>query len=315
LRRAAFFLLAGCSAIGAEENAEPGPPEEPAIAPAASSAAASTTTCSPGPARCADHKRLVTCEDGAPRETLCARGCQPMPAPVPARCARDVEPPAKVLALFASKPYVEDRCAPDPSHEGAQSCRYRVMETDGEVVTLTPTPERAARWIVDASSYAAPIDALFERDRARWEEALALLARHVKNQSSRIFPLAGTIVEDLGQGPRAFGFDRGVVTPCVEGGCACRINSLKPAALCRYRDALGLEADAACRARIGGPTGIEAWRDTCVANHRGALGADANEHFRAAAWDLGKRVQKHCDAGCEPSAVVERVERALGLAR
>ncbi len=238
-----------------------------------------------------------------------------MPAPLPARCARDVEPPAKVLELFASRPYVEGRCTPDPIHEGAQSCRYRVMETDGEVVTLTPTPERAARWIVDASSYAAPIDALFERDRARWEAALLLLARHVKNQSSRIFPLAGTIVEDLGQGPRAFGFDRGVVTPCVEGGCACRINSLKPAALCRYRDALGLEPDATCRARIGGPTGVEAWRDTCLANHRGALVADANEHFRAAAWDLGTRVQKRCGAGCEPSVVVERVERALGLAR
>lgn len=314
------LALLSCSASGLDEAPEPEAPERPnapssAAVPTVPATQASEAACGAPGARCADERRLSICEGGVERVETCARGCQPMPSPAPARCARGIEPPDEVLRILSSKPYVEDRCAPDEARPGALSCRYKVMGLDAEVVTRSPPPEVVARWIVDASSYAEPIDALFEADRARWAAALAAVARHVKNQSSRIFPVAGTIVEDLGTGPRAFGFDRGVVSPCDEGGCACRINSIKPETLCRYRDALGTETGAACRARLGGPSAIEAWRAACAANHEAALVSESNDHFRAAAWDLGRRVGERCAAGCDPAELVVRVERALGLKR
>jgi hypothetical protein len=188
------------------------------------------------------------------------------------------------------------------------------MGIDAEVVVHNPDPERVAGWIVDASAYAPVIERLYDTDRAAWEQALVLIARHTRNQSSRIFPVSGEVVEQLDDTPKAYRFDRGVVTPCEAGGCACRINSLKPAALCNFRAAMRQDGEA-CRRELGGPRGDAAWRAQCQKNHEAAIGRHANEHYRAALYDLGRRIDDRCAprGGCNPAEVVGATRRALRL--
>ncbi len=326
------LLAATCSTppqVDLGAPAEPPATAAPGAPPSARAASASAATAldatvaaassAPDPDACPPEAAcrgsvLVTCRAWRSVSERCPRGCQPMPRGVGPRCARDVEPPAAVLATLDKTPYVEDRC--EPASGGERTCRYSMLGLDATVVTRTPDAAVVARWIVDASSYAAPIDALFDVDRAAWEAALSLVARHVRNQSSRIFPVRGDVVEQLGSdAPRAFRFDRGVVTPCEGGGCACRINSLRPGALCRYREAMGLEAGDACRARLGGPSGDGAWRAQCQSNHAAALDRSHNEHFRAAAFDLGRRIEERCPGGCPAPRVLEVTSALLGARR
>jgi hypothetical protein len=164
-------------------------------------------------------------------------------------------------------------------HE-AQRCTYR----NGLVVTIAnPSPDRVARWIVDASRTIAALDALHERDRAHWEEGLLVIAAHTIGQSSRIFPLLGQVWEN----GTAYRFERGVTSTCTSG-CYCRINSTSRPQWCAYAvEVLGVETDnASCLAKYGQPTMTlpEAWLAHCFANHVDAWSSDKNEHYRAQAW-------------------------------
>jgi len=223
--------------------------------------------------------------------------------------------PSELVKLLSTKPYVEESCRPaDDARFGAAAkrCRYEVMGVAAEVLVANPDAERVARWIVDAAGYVAPLEAVRESDPGAWQRGVVALGRHVRQQSSRIFPIHGEIVEDLGAGPRAFRFDRGVVTPCDKGSCRCRINSLTPGAFCAYLEATGGDR-AACAAKYQGAGTAEAWRQACVDNHVRAMNADHNDHFRAKALLVGRAVEKRCARGCAPALVVVHLEKELGL--
>ncbi|NUP12229.1 MAG: hypothetical protein HOW73_39790 [Polyangiaceae bacterium] len=229
-----------------------------------------------------------------------------------------IEIPPEVLAVFEAKPYVEDKCEPAAAERlpaGARRCKYSTLGLDAEVTIANPPPETAARWIVDAADRAEPLAALKEADRAQYVRGLVAFARHVRLQSSRIFPIEGGIIEDMGGGAKVYKFDRGVVTPCEKGNCRCRINSLSPNAYCRYRASVGDDFDV-CAKRFTGKDGDEAWRAHCLNNHVVALASDHNEHFRAKAHIVGEHVKKKCAARpCKPAEVVMLIEKELGLAR
>jgi hypothetical protein len=228
-------------------------------------------------------------------------------------------PPARVIpsalaAVVARKPYVEERCSPaaSPQFADAQRCRYEVMGVAAEVTIANPSAERVAEWVFDAVSHVGPLEALRESHPEIWLRGATLFMTHIKQQSSRIFPIEGDIVEDLGEGPRRFAFDRGVVTPCDRGNCRCRINSLTVGAYCRYRESKG-DDKRACVERYEGSAGDEAWRNACRDNHAQALAQPFNEHFRARAFDVGSRVEARCKAGCKPAEVVARIQKELGV--
>jgi hypothetical protein len=187
-----------------------------------------------------------------------------------------------------------------------------------EVVVENPTAEEAARWFLDAARSCEPLEAIRESDPTSWARGVLAFARHTRRQSSRIFPVRGEVVEDLGEGPHAFGFDRGVVSPCEKGTCRCRINSLTAPALCRYREALGGDRTSC----MEGLASDEAWRGQCLDNHRKALATGVNEHLHARAHLAGREVQAKCDAWersrkrpCSPGEVVLLLERELGLVK
>lgn len=227
--------------------------------------------------------------------------------------------PASLLKVLETTPYVEVNCKPEPSDTfpEAKRCAYTAMGVEAEVVVANPSAETTARWLMDAARSCAPLEALRTSHPDAWERGVRAFARHLRMQSSRIFPISGSIVEDLGDGPHAFGFDRGVVSPCVKGSCRCRVNSLTSSALCRYRASLGEDRDACNRAFDD----EETWRRQCAGNHRRALDTGVNEHLHARAHLVGEAVKKKCDARlarpkgkpCEPFEVVLLVETELGF--
>ncbi|MBL8744228.1 MAG: hypothetical protein JNK04_24145 [Myxococcales bacterium] len=222
--------------------------------------------------------------------------------------------PSSLAPVVGRKPYVEERCVPaaSPQFPSAQRCKYEVMGIAAEVTIANPTPDRVAEWVVDAAAYVGPLKAIRESHPDAWLRGVTAFMTHIKQQSSRIFPLEGDIVEDLGAGPKRFAFDRGVVTPCDRGNCRCRINSLTVGAYCRYRESRGDDRHA-CLDRYEGKDGDAAWRDACRDNHARALTQTFNEHFRARAWDVGRRIEERCKAGCKPGEVVARLEKELGI--
>jgi hypothetical protein len=226
--------------------------------------------------------------------------------------------PKAVLAELAPTPYVEERCEPDPESPRARRCQYTTLGVAAEVVVENPTAEETARWFLDAARSCEPLEAFREHDPTSWARGVLAFAKHTRRQSSRIFPVRGQIVEDLGDGPHAFGFDRGVVSPCEKGTCRCRINSLTAPALCRYRETLGGDR-AGCLEALSSD---EAWRTQCVENHRRALATGVNEHLRARAHLAGREVRAKCEAWerarkrpCSPGEVVLLLERELGLVK
>lgn len=288
---AAWGLFAACSA------------SEEATLPARSDARPPSASIEPTPAAPPGVDRAPSGPSPGPGSVV------PAPAP-PALIV-----PAAVVTYLSAKPYVEERCElATPPRAGAERCRYSVLGLDAQVTVLNPSAERVGRWIVDAARASAPFAELEAKDPAAWERVLLTFAKHVRHQSSRIFPLSGDIVEDLGAGPTAYRFDRGVVTPCDKGRCRCRINSLTPRAYCRYREHLG-DVFEACTAKYDGAVGDEAWRAQCVANHEASLDADRNDHFRAKALVVGRAVDKRCAGTCEPPLIVTYLEKELGLAR
>lgn len=263
----------------------------------------------------------------APSSIVSAASAEPPTASSAAARVPEVvaaEPiPAALLRVLETNPYVEVDCVASPQEgfpEGAvKRCSYTAMGVKAEVVVANPEPELTARWFMDAARFCAPLEAFRTSDAAQWQRGVAAFAKHMRLQSSRIFPLSGAIVEDLGDGPTAFEFDRGVVTPCAQGKCRCRINSLSSIALCRFREAQGASGEA-CRKSLASDEG---WRDQCLRNHQQAFRSGENEHLRARAYLVGEAIEKKCrlkaerskGKGCVPGEVVMLIEAELGLAQ
>ena len=285
MTRAAWALvlwLAGCSG-----RVEPAP---------ISNAAPSTSVVEAAPA--------ASAKPGPSGPEFVAAPPRPTPPPLP----------SALPAIVARKPYVEERCAPAPtlSFPAAQHCKYEVMGVAAEVTIANPSAERVAEWVFDAAAYVKPLEAIRATHPEIWLRGVTLFMTHIKQQSSRIFPIDGEIVEDLGSGPKRYAFDRGVVTPCDRGNCRCRINSLTVGAYCRYRESRG-DDKAACVERYEGNQGDQAWRDACRDNHARALEQPYNEHFRARAFNVGQRIEERCQRGCKPDEVVARIQKELGV--
>ncbi|MBS2017202.1 MAG: hypothetical protein JST00_30245 [Deltaproteobacteria bacterium] len=246
----ASLALGACSS--GEESVDPTPPAAEPPAP-------------PPPAPPAKETPLPV-EAGAPEAS----------APEP------LDVPAALVKALDGKSYVEERCesttVPGWPH-AAQRCTYR---TNLVVTIANPPADRVAKWIVDASTLVAAVDALHTRDRASWEAALLHIAKHTIGQSSRIFPLSGKVWEN----GTAYEFERGVTKTCGTG-CYCRINSTSRQQWCKYAvDVAKTEAsESACLTKYGQPQAklTEPWLARCLDNHIASWGSDRNEHYRAQA--------------------------------
>jgi hypothetical protein len=171
-----------------------------------------------------------------------------------------------------------------------------------------------AAWIVDAMQIIKPLAALEHQNQSQYEEGLKAMARAVLYQSSRIFPLNGGIIENMGGGYVNYIFDRGVTQGC-SSGCYCRINSIHRSEYCAYRAYVNAESTTNCLNRIGHSGLTKAWGDQCLSNHIKAWTRDYNEHFRAKAYRASNSVASRCpnSSSCSPSQVVSAVKSALGV--
>jgi hypothetical protein len=219
-------------------------------------------------------------------------------------------PEALVAALGRDRTYVEENCAsttyPDWPYP-AQRCTYR----DNLVVTIAnPSRDRVARWILDASRLIPALDGLRDRDRTNWEKGLVVIARHTVLQSSRIFPLDGQVWEN----GTTYRFERGVTKTCSTG-CYCRVNSMSRPNWCAYAaNVLGTEDEAACLVKYGQPSGTltEEWLRHCFENHVTSWDKNANEHYRARAWQANQTIAPQFpDPGAADGATVVRALAAL----
>lgn len=227
--------------------------------------------------------------------------------------------PEALLAALRPAPYVEQTCEDAPLDAAlgvgplvARRCAYETLGRRATVVVLDPPGEQVARWLVDATAEIPQLARLAATDRAAWEEALLDLGLFVVRQSSKVFPVAGDVVEDLGKGPRAFPFDRGVAIPCTRG-CHCRVNSITPRAWCTYRASQG-DDERACREAFSGPAGEERWRARCLATHAHALSSGEHPHFRAMLWWMGAFVDAACPRGAKEPCAGADVRDALAEA-
>jgi len=235
-------------------------------------------------------------------------------------------PPPSLVAALDGSPYAGD-CV-SVQHPlwpfEAERCTYQVGLRSFEVTTATPSADRVARWIVDASPMIPALDGLRSRDRAAWETALGAIARYTMNQSGRAFPVDGVVYEDF-EGAEAYDF-RGGVTFGTEGGrqracgdCACRIESLHRTEWCEYV-AAGLSGEPsvtyeACLASLGGERGwSDAWASECLALHARAWTSDRNDGTRALlryvnAHQIGPRFPNADTA--KPADVVDSIKSAF----
>ena len=210
---------------------------------------------------------------------------RPMGSPTPTATpgggrGRALDVPASLVSELSSTPYVEESCSsttfPNWPYE-AKRCTYG----GGYTVTVAdPAPERVARWIVEASTRIPALDSLRTRDRAHWEEGLRVIALRTMTQSSRIFPLDGTVLED-----QPYTFHDGVTSTCSTG-CYCRINSLSRNTWCAYDAAVHGANEQACLDGYGQTGGYLAasWETRCFENHKASWNLDANEDYRADAY-------------------------------
>lgn len=263
-----------------------------------------------------DPQILYVCEGGALQVLEdCGEMCIRKPLGTPDVCPGDSAVPASLIEVLDVVPYVEQDCAPTQypgwPHE-ALHCTYTVQGVQASVDVANPSPARVGAWIVDAAGYIPALAQLQGVDDGAYEQGLAAIALHMLYQSSRIFPLTGDIVEDLGNGAELFPFNDGVSDPCGSG-CYCRINSLHRTQWCEYRASLRDSYDG-CIAELGASGHTPAWAGQCLANHAAAWTADANEHFRARAFVANQGVAGACPPGaCTPGEVVAAVESAYGL--
>jgi hypothetical protein len=265
-----------------------------------------------------DPQTLYVCEGGALQVLEhCRTECSYMPLGIPDRCASAIDVPPPLIDLLDAVPYVEQDCSPVDFPDwpySAQQCTYTSSGITTDVIVANPDPEVVGAWIVDASAYIPALAGLRDVDAAAYEQGLAAIGLHMLYQSSRIFPLEGGIVEDLGGGGAIYPFSLGVSDPCSDG-CYCRINSLHREEWCGYRAALGDDYDG-CIAEVGASGHTPEWAGHCLDNHIAAWTSTANEHFRAKAYLANAVVEGMCGedgSACSPAQIVDAVESAYGL--
>lgn len=231
--------------------------------------------------------------------------------------AAAITPPASLVKLLSSKPYVEESCV-SATYPGwpyaAQRCTYTSGPLTTSVTVADPTSARVAAWIVDSAVEIPRLSALQGSQQAAYEEGLRAIGLAMLYQSSRIFPLTGGIIEDMGGGYKNYPFEKGITQGCSTG-CYCRINSLHRTEYCQYRAGKKLETESACLSRVGSSGLTAAWGAECLGNHVAAWTSDRNEHFRAKAYVANRTVASKCPTAtsCTPSQVVAAVKSGFGL--
>jgi hypothetical protein len=248
-------------------------------------------------------------------DRTCGEPCEVMPKGVPDRCPSDVEVPPSLVDVLDAVPYVEGNCKAT-THSGwpyaAKKCTYSAGGLTATVTVANPSPERVAAWIVDASTFIPALWKLKQSAPAKYEEGLAVIGTAMMLQSSRIFPLQGGILENMGSGWVSYPFENGITQGC-SSGCYCRINSLHRTEWCGYREFLGAQSAADCLGEVGSSGLTSGWGSQCLQNHIDAWKSDRNEHFRAKAWSANQVVKAQCPSAsaCTPSEVIKAVEQAF----
>ena len=261
---------------------------------------------------------LYRCKGGVLlfKET-CKSECVQMPPGLDDRCAGSLKVPASLVKVLDVKPYVEGSCQ-STTYSGwphkAKKCSYSAGGISTTVTVANPSAAVVAAWIVDAMQLVKRLAALEGTNQSSYEQGLAAMAKAVLYQSSRIFPLSGGILENMGSGWVNYPFEKGVTQGC-SSGCYCRINSLHRTEYCAYRAFLKAETYSACMARVGSSGLTQAWGDQCLGNHKKAWTRDYNEHFRAKAYKADKVVKAKCpkSTSCSPAQVLAAVKSALGV--
>lgn len=206
----------------------------------------------------------------------------------------------------------------------ARRCTYAIADRSYDVVTATPTAERVAAWIVDASAMIPSLAALETTDPRAFERGVGVVARYTMNQSGRSFPLDGVVFEDF-EGANEYEFRGGVTFGITNektrscGDCACRPNSLHRDAWCTFvADGLAESTPPttydACMTSLGGDRGWnDAWASTCVALHADAWERDRSESYRALLHFVEKNQVGPALDGKQPTAddVVAAIEDAF----
>lgn len=265
-----------------------------------------------------DGQHFVVIED-------CGQLCERLPQGIPDRCPPEnqanqanqavVQIPQALLDTLSPVPYVEGNCTPIQVNNWpyeAKNCRYRAGGISTSVITATPSPDQVARWIIDAVTLIPSVQNLKQSNEAQYINALIAIAQAVLNQSSRIFPLDGGIIENMGNGYENYIFDRGVTSGCSTG-CYCRINSLHRNQWCTYEaDILGGNREA-CLDRMGRRGLTEAWGNQCLQNHIDAWHSDQNQHFRAKAYMYQLSIINQCPNlnACTPNQVLRALNTAI----
>ncbi len=243
----------------------------------------------------------------------CAGPCEPMPSGVPDRCPSDLIVPQSLVDAIDAKPYVEVDCQPG-SYAGwpydAKKCTYTAGGITTNVTVANPSPDRVAAWIVDASTWIPTLWNLKWESPSDYEEGLIVIGTAMMMQSSRIFPLHGGIIENMGSGYEVYPFDKGVTEGC-SSGCYCRINSLHRTEWCGYQEFMGVQSSSDCLDEMGTSGLTAAWGDQCLQNHVDAWTSSSNEHFRAKAWKANQTVRATCSTygSCTPAEVVAAVQK------
>ena len=248
----------------------------------------------------------------------CGEPCERMPLGVPDRCPSSEpvlsDPPTRLLQTLRVTPYVEQNCTPTTfggwPYE-AKRCSYTTGGLSSVVITATPSPRRVALWIMDAVTLIPTLDDLKHSAYESYTDGLVMIAVNVLNQSSRIFPLSGDIVENLGGGYTRYPFSRGVTEGC-SSGCYCRINSLHRTEWCAYEASQG-GSESSCLNRVGRSGLTQAWGDHCLQNHINAWDSSINEHFRARAYRYQQSIRGRCPniGSCSAQQVINALQRAL----
>ena len=261
-----------------------------------------------------DPNTLYVCTGGEwSVDHACGGPCEPMPSGVPDRCPSDLTVPQSLVDAIDAKPYVEVDCLPG-SYPGwpfdAKECTYTAGGITANVTVANPSSDRVAAWIVDASTWIPTLWNLKWESQPDYEAGLIVIGTAMMMQSSRIFPLHGGIIENMGGGYEIYPFDKGVTEGC-SSGCYCRINSLHRTEWCGYQEFMGVQSSPDCLDEVGQSGLTPAWGDRCLQNHVDAWTSSINEHFRAKAWKANQTVRAACSTygACTPDEVVAAVEK------
>lgn len=276
---------------------------------------------SPGGSACGsaiggDPNVLFRCQAGSwQQDHACGGPCEVMPKGVPDRCTSDLQVPPSLIEVVDAVPYVEVSCKATTFSGwpyAAKKCTYSAGGLSATVTVANPSPERVAAWIVDSSSFIPALWKLKQSAPAQYEEGLGVIGTAMMLQSSRIFPLQGSVLENMGNGWVGYPFEKGVTQGC-SSGCYCRINSLHRTEWCAYQELLGAQSAADCLDQVGSSGATPSWENQCLQNHLQAWKSTRNEHFRAKAWAANQVVTAHCpsSSACTPSQVLKAVKQAF----